>query len=249
MIDNVGNNVNNATDINVNKDSDSKKILTMIILIATLMICTTGATYAYFAISSTNNVATGTAATVGLNLNVTRVTPTTTKWNSSTQVMVPQLDSALSTAMNSTNSCVDGNGNVVCQVYKITIENTSTAAVSLRGAVYFTLGSGATYTNLYWKRVTNANTLGSNKTFKYSTSESTNSSTADAANATLLGVINLTEADGTTGSGADYSEYYVMVWIRETNADQSSTDKGTWTMNVSFKDSGNGKGVTSTITS
>lgn len=233
----------------IKSDSDSKKILTMIVLIAVLMVCTTGATYAYFAISAVNNVATGTAATVGLNLGVSRVTPTTAKWTASTQVMVPQLDAGLSTAMNSTNSCVDGNGNVVCQVYKITIENTSTSAVRLRGAVFFTLGTGAAYTNLFWRQVTGANSLGSNTIYKYSTAESTNSTTANSANATLIGDLLLDPADGTTGSGDDYSEYYVMIWIRETNAAQNTIDKGTWTMSVSFKDSVNGNGVTSTITS
>ena len=237
-----------ANNETVNKENDSKKILTMLVMIFTLMICTTSATYAYFAISATNNAATGTAATVGLNLAVSRVTPTTAKWTASTQVMVPQLDAALGTAMNTTNSCVDGNNNVICQVYKITIENTSTSAVRLRGAVYFTLGTGAAYTNLFWRQVTDANTLGTNTTYKYSTAEATDSTTADAANSTLIADLLLNPADGTTGSGDDYTEYYVLIWIRETNASQNTTDKGTWTMNVSFKDKVNGTGVTSTIT-
>lgn len=231
------------------KDQDSKKIVTLIILIAVFMVCTTGATYAYFAISATNNTMTGTAATVSLNLNVTRVTPDTTKWSGSTQVMVPQLDAGLSTAMNTTNKCVDANGNVVCQVYKITIENGSTAAVRLRGATFFTYSSGSTFTNLYWRIVTAANTLGTNTIFKASTAEATSSSTAESANATLVGDLLLAKSDGTANSGTDYKEYFVLVWIRETNGAQNSTDKGTYNMTVSFKDKANGNGVTSTITS
>lgn len=233
----------------INKDNDSRKIITMIVMVCALMICTTGATYAYFAVSATNSAATGTAAVVDLSLDVTRVTPTDTKWNASTKVMVPQLDAGLATAMNTTNYCVDGNGNVVCQVYQIKIENKSTSAVRLRGAVYFTLGSGAAYTNLYWRQVTGANTLGSNTIYKYSTAEATNSTTADAANSTLIADLLLEPSDGTAGSGTDYATYYVLIWIRETNANQNSTDKGTWTMNVSFKDKVNGNGITSTITS
>ena len=233
----------------VNNDNDSRKIITMIILIGVLMLCTTGATYAYFAISAVDNSATGTAATVDLSLTVTRVTPTDAKWNTSTKVMVPQLDSALSSAINTTNYCVDGNGNVVCQVYQVKIENASTSAVRIRGAVYFTLASGAAYSNLYWKQITGPNTLGTNTTYKYSTAETTNSTTADAANATLIGDLSLKPTDGTAGSGQDFATYYVLVWIREMNTDQRNTDKGQWFMNVSFKDKVNGTGVTSTITS
>mgnify|MGYP003301633383 CR=1 FL=1 len=247
-----------------NNDSDSKKIFTILIMVFTLMICTTGATYAYFAISATNSVATGTAATVGLNLSVNRVLPVSdaentsaiTTWNESTKVMVPQLDAYLSNAMTQSqigeqvriNKCVDGNGNVVCQVYKITVENTSTSAVNLRGAIYFTLGSDAVFTNLYWRQVTDANTLGTNTIYKYATDINTNSTTAEASNATLVSDLNLSPNNNVTGSGSDYIEYYVLIWIRETTLEQNDTDKGTWVMNVNFKDSA-GNGVTSTITS
>ena len=134
-----------------NQNKDSKKIITVIVLIVTLMICETGATFAYFAVSAVNEgTMTGTAASVDLSLTVERVTPDTAKWNASTKKMVPQTTSALGTAVNATNKCVDANSNVVCQVYKIDITNESDAGVSLRGTVHFTYtGTGATYTNLY----------------------------------------------------------------------------------------------------
>ena len=120
------------------KNNDTKKIATLVILILTVMISTTGATHAYFQISASNTTAmTGTAATVELSLEVTRETPDTTKWNASNKVMVPQLSTALGTAMNATNKCVDGNSNVVCEVFKIVITNGSTSSVRLRGAVFF----------------------------------------------------------------------------------------------------------------
>ena len=203
--------------------------------------------------------ATGTAATVDLGLTVTPVTPDSQTpsdaWTNSSKVMVPQLDAGLGTAMNSSNGCIDGNGNVVCRVYKIEIENKSTSSVRLRGAVYFTING--TFNNLYWRQTTNANTLGNNKVYKYSTAETTNSTTADAANSTLIADLLLNPADGTDGSGQDYAVYYVVVWIRElgnvdqgVNATTTNKDQGTWTMNVSFKDKVNPtKGVTSTITS
>ena len=40
---------------NVKKDNDTKKIVTLLVLIATVMVTTTGATYAYFALSAISN--------------------------------------------------------------------------------------------------------------------------------------------------------------------------------------------------
>ena len=239
---------NNNMNNNNQNNNDSKKITSLLILIATLMIVTTGSTYAYFAISASNdNTITGTAASVDLNLAVSRVTPDSTKWSSSTQVMVPQLNTALSSAMNATNKCVDGNSNVVCEVFEITITNNSTSSLRLRGALFFTYtGTDATYSNLYWRQTTNANTMGSNTIFKASTSETTNSSTANSENATLVADLLLTPASTANAS----QTYYVVVWIEETNTTQNAIDRGTWTATVSFKDKVNpGKGVTSTITS
>ncbi len=229
---------------NIKDNGDRKKILAVIVMIGFLMFCTTGATYAYFAVNATNSSATGNAASVGLTLSVTRVTPDDTKYNASTKVMVPQLDAGLGTAMSTTNKCVDGNNNIVCQVYKIDIANTGSASVKLRGSVYFTYSS--TFTNLYWRQVTGANSLGSNTVYKASTAKATNSTTANTENATLINNLSLV---GTGITGTKTATYYVVVWIREINNSQNTLDTGTWTMSVDFDDAVNGNGVTSTITS
>ena len=96
---------------NVKNDNDSKKIFTMLIMVFTLMICTTSATYAYFALSVENNAMGGTAATANLGLSVVQAD---LKNVDHTNVMVPQLETALGAAMNTTNKCVDGNNNVIC---------------------------------------------------------------------------------------------------------------------------------------
>ena len=77
------------------------------------MICTTSATYAYFAFTANNNnVVKGTAAVSGLTLTVTEQTLGGTKSGATkTNVMVPQLESALGTAMGSDYKCIDANGN------------------------------------------------------------------------------------------------------------------------------------------
>lgn len=224
-------------------DNDTRKIFTTLVLVATLMICTTSATYAYFAISATNSTTiTGEAAAVSLNLNVTRVTPTDTKWEASTKKMVPQLSSAIGSAINTTNSCVDGNNNVVCEVFKITVTNTSTAGISIKGTIHFNYtGAGATFNNLYWREAASANTFATTPAtlqYKAATSDTVAGTTAMAENAVLVDSLKLAP------SGA--KDFYVAIWIDENNKVQNDTDKGAWAATVSFTDSA-GAGVTSTI--
>lgn len=225
----------------IRKDNDSKKILAMIVMIATLMVCTTSATYAYFAIAPVSNASiTGTAATASLTLAVNRIAPTSAKWTSSTQRMVPQLSDALDTAMGDTYSCVDGNTNIVCQVYEVTLTNSSTAQVKVNGTITF---SGvASMGNLKWR-------LYKSTTMKLTTAQAATNlgSVTDSAitNGTAVALdTNLTlKKNGVTGN---VQYYYIVVWINETT--ESQTDTGTYTATINFTSS-DGTGITSTITS
>lgn len=201
------------------KDNDSKKIVTMLILVFTLMFCTTGATYAYLAFSATNNVATGTVAVSGLTLTVTEAALK----SGNTSVMVPQLESALGTAMNGTNKCVDGNNNIVCKVYTITVSTSSTATTPTTGTIAFTNPS----TNLKWKLVSNATTVGT-----VGTAKAASTSAASFATPTF------------TASAKTFT-YYIVIWINETGAVQN--DSGSWRATIAFNNV-NG-GITSTIKS
>lgn len=219
----------NGDTILVKKENDSKKIVAMIIMITTLMVCVTSATYAYFALAPvSNNSITGTAATASLTLSVTKNAPTKTN----TGVMVPQLESALASAMNSTNACVDGNTNVICQVYTITVTNTSTATVQVNGTITF---SGSTnMPNLKWRKATNATTLGTG--------------TTTAANVTTAQVLDTNKSLAKNASAT----YYVVIWINAqldaSGNEVAQTDTGTFRATIQFTSS-NGTGVTSTITS
>ena len=230
-----------------------QNVLYAAIGIMTLVITTIGATFAYYtATRSNSNQIKGNMATITFDLAVTKMTTV----DETKGGLIPMSNTMVESALEGTDTnndstkeiCVDNNSNAVCQVYKITVENTSTSAVNLRGAIYFTLGSDAVFTNLYWRQVTDANTLGTNTIYKYATDINTNSTTAEASNATLVSNLTLSPNNNVTGSGSDYIEYYVLIWIRETTLEQNDTDKGTWVMNVNFKDS-TGNGVTSTITS
>ena len=232
------------------KNRVDSKILVLIVAIATLVISVTGATYAFFALSVSNSTAiTGNTASTQLTLSVE---PQTLK-SPNTGVMVPQLGSAIGTAMNSTNQCVDANGNIVCKVYKITVTNGSSAAASVNGTIKFT---SFTTNNLRWRRVDSATALSSTLTGSYAASGVTvavnnevdliSGAACDptASGAGSAGCTNINLATGASGS----EEYYIVVWLEEINEDQSGTDANR-TFNATVKFEGaDGKGVTSTIT-
>lgn len=219
-----------------------------ITLILMMFFSITTATYAYFAISaSNNNTITGTAATVNLTLDVTKIFPTANSEN--TGVMVPQLSesgeviSPLANALKS--GCVDANQNVVCQVYKINIQNISGTAtqvvdgwVSFYGDSELTTNVHTTMPNLKWKLITSANaTTPANSVLGTGVDLEANFDKNVFANDIVM----------PTNSNFDY---YMIVWINEINEDQvdNSTTQRTNTFYglIEFASS-NGTGVTSTF--
>ena len=215
----------------VNKNNDSKKIFTMLVLVFTLMICTTSATYAYFALGATNNSISGTAATAKLTLTVEKIKPTV----AGNGALVPQYS-----YFNGTNTlkkavdagCVDANNNLVCQVYQIVLTNDSTSNVKVDGN--FTLSAAATMTYLRWYTV--ANGVGATPTTTYTYP----SATAAYGN---LKTVTTFDDDRSLVAGSSYY-YVVVVWIEE--AGVSQTDSGYFSGVISFNSS-EGGGVTSTI--
>lgn len=98
-----------------------------------------GATYSYLAASEQNeNTITGNLAEVGINLSVTKMT------NADNNVgLIPMSNNMVEQALISSNGvCVDDNGNAVCQVYKITINNLGSTSTFVDGYVSLTGGSG-----------------------------------------------------------------------------------------------------------
>ena len=244
----------------INKDNDTRKIITMIVMICTLMLGTTGATYAYFAINATNNVATGTAAEVNLTLSVTQAD---LKNTTHTNVMVPQREGALANAISSANKCIDTNNNVICKVYTITVTNTGSTSISVNGTIQFSLsGTNVEMQNLKWKRATGTVTLGSITGGSYDgvavdTIDTKADTTTIDALSTIFDLESGTECniEGNVTTGCTSvslaptngtKTYYIVIWINETT--EAQTDSGTWRATIAFQGS-NGSGVTSTITS
>lgn len=234
-------------------ENDSRKIFTTLVLVLTLMICTTSATYAYFALSATNNEATGTAATASLTLTVTEAALKTT---TNSGVMVPQKEAYLGAAMNGTNKCIDGNVNIICKVYTITVTNTSTAAVVVNGTIQFSVtGTNAEMSNLKWKRTTNATTLGSNTSVAVGKIDTKSDTPTISDTSSIFDLDAGTVCTVSSGSGCTKiplaktngsKTYYIVIWINDPGTAQY--DSGTWRATIKFEGE-NGTGVTSTITS
>lgn len=234
--------------IDKKENKNDNRIQTLITLIIILSFCITGATYAYFAVSASDtNTITGKAATVDLVLNVAKVFPAADSDN--TGALVPQLseleDGSLPLETALKNGCVDENKNVVCQVYKITVENkTGTATQVVDGKVLFysnpamTTDIQTTMPNLKWKLITSVDpTTPTNSILGANTDN-----TASANTTQNKFVSNLTM---TTNSKFDY---YMIVWIQEINVAQDYEQNQTFYGQVVF-DSSNGTGVTSTFQS
>ena len=199
---------------------DKKKIRYTIIGVLVLLITITSSTYAYFAITASNSTTvTSTVASVGLVLNVEKITPE----NSGVDVLIPQLESALGSAISSTYNCIDDNNNTVCQVYKASLTNNGNATVRVKGTIAFVNINNIPH--LKWKLIDSATSIGSN--------------TGTTASTTATNFI--TE---TTLTNNQTKDYYFVVWIDETGSIQN--ESGTFTATLTFTDS-NGRGLTSTI--
>ena len=111
-----------------------------VIGVATLVVAIIGATFAYFTATASNNIITGNMATVSLGLAVEKVTTADVTQGG----MIPMSNSMVEASVNNASNavCVDDNGNAVCQVYKITLTNSSSAAQFVDGYVALRGGSG-----------------------------------------------------------------------------------------------------------
>ena len=127
------------------KSNNKNNILYAVISILTLIITVTGATFAYYTATASNNATiTGNMATVTFGLTVTKSTTV----DETRGGLIPMTNSMVEQALtanasdNTKGICVDDNGNAVCQVYKITVLNTGSASMFVDGYVTLTGGSG-----------------------------------------------------------------------------------------------------------
>lgn len=124
------------------KQNKTQNIMYVVIGVMTLMLATIGATYAYYTATATNNATiTGNMATITFDLAVDKMTTV----DETKGGLIPMTNSMVEKAVTNASTkgiCVDDNNNAVCQVYKITVNNTGTASMFLDGYVTLTGGSG-----------------------------------------------------------------------------------------------------------
>ena len=130
------------------ENNNGKGIFYGVIGVATLIVAIIGATFAYFtATTQSGQLITGSAATASLNVKVDRLTGYSAgegvgSAEDANYVMVPQLDVALGEALKGSSvtgnqACIDANGSLVCEIYKIRVANEGSAAISVSGKINF----------------------------------------------------------------------------------------------------------------
>ena len=182
------------------------------------MFTVTSGTYAYFALFASDNSIVGISGETGLELDVEKVFHL-----SGENILVPQLEAPSTKAISTEYSCVDDNGNKVCNVYRATVTNTSTASVKLNGTISFT--GIENMPNLKWKRIKDERIIGGYQSHNATTTEA------------YFERNEIFEPN-------ESMTYYFVVWIDEIGTDQ--TDSGDFRATIKFNYA-DGDGLTSTI--
>ena len=184
-----------------NNKGVSKQLMFAVAGVALLIIAVAGSAYAYFTASATSDAFTG--STLDVKLDKPTVTLVSTK---ATGGLIPIYDgtvtghtSQLSAAASATKQCVDNNGYTVCKVYKISVKNSGTTDTIVNTTLNLNNGGVA---NIKWAKMTSATAVD-----------------------TALPTNNTVSTGKALGAGATL-EQYIMVYLKNTGADQTSTDAG-----------------------
>ena len=132
--------------------------------------------------------------------------------------LIPLSDSELSTAISGTKEekCFDSNGNAVCQIYKVIVENDSDYLVYFKSTLELIANENSGYKNLKWAEINNnSNTpmvFGQPKT------------------------MSTTDWKPNYGVGANTSaNFYIVIWLSDNGYSQNYSDYGSFIGNVTFE--------------
>ena len=120
--------------------------------------------------------------------------------------MIPMLSTDLQKGVTGTasKSCIDANNNTVCQVYKVTVTNGSAdIGINVKGTMNLT----STAKNMKWQVLTDAKTVN-----------------ADATTVAQGTAGTIVDNQALTASGTH--DFYLVIWLDETNAAQDADDAG-----------------------
>ena len=203
----------------MNENNNGRGLFYGVIGVATLIVAIIGATFAYFSVSAsiTNN---SDIAGSTVELSDTTIAGTLTRVTPSTVSMVPLKTEELQRGITGEGGqkCIDENGAKVCDIYTLTINNTSNAPVSLAGNLNITATDMA---DLRWSLL-----------------ESPDSATGATAKAVSDTVIVANEVlAAKTGT----KTYHFVIWFNETELNQNTQAGKSYTGTVAFSAANGGK--------
>ena len=186
----------------------------IILLLIIFMFLVTGTTYSYLAYNYQNDsVIKGQVVSVNVDLSVELVV-------GSNKGMVPMKDEGLADALKGTggeSACVDANGNLSCQVYKITLKNKGSKIKNLKGTIsLYNKDDDSYYENLKWRELSNETTVKSDSK--------------------IHGMTNSILMNGLTLSSGETKDYYIAVYVQESDDEQNYySDGGRFSGTVTVK--------------
>lgn len=203
----------------MNENNNGRGLFYGVIGVATLIVAIIGATFAYFSVNAsiTNN---SDIAGSTVELSDTTIAGTLTRVTPSTVSMVPLKTADLQKGIDgeSGQQCIDANGAKVCDIYTLTINNTSNAPVSLAGNLTITATNMA---DLRWSLLE-------------STTSATGATAKEVSDTVIVANELLAAKNGT-------KTYYFVIWFNETDADQNAQAGKSYTGTVTFTAANGGK--------
>lgn len=164
------------------------------------------------------------SAVVNFSLKVEKIT------KEEKEGLIPVKDSEILNALKGENGkkCIDLNGNNVCQIYKVSVNNDSDYSTAFKSSLKLIASENSAYNNLKWAEVIYSDTP------------------------TLLGEIkpmSNTNWKTSYGIGANTTgEFYIAIWISDNGYNQNDSDYGNFTGNITFE-AVSGDKLTSTFSS
>ena len=203
----------------MNENNNGRGLFYGVIGVATLIVAIIGATFAYFSVSA--NIANNSdIAGSTVELSDTTIAGTLTRVTPSTVSMVPLKTEELQRGITGEGGqkCIDENGAKVCDIYTLTINNTSNAPVSLAGNLTITATDMA---DLRWSLLESP--------------DSATGATAKAVSDTVIVANELLAAK--TGT----KTYHFVIWFNETEENQNTQAGKSYTGTVTFTAANGGK--------
>lgn len=208
-----------------NRKSNKLNKLYFVILCISFVITSLSISVAFFTASARSKMVQEIeSAVVNFSLKVEKIT------SEEKEGLVPVKDNEILNALKGENGkqCIDLNGNNVCQIYKVSVNNDSDYSTTFKSSLELIASKNSGYSNLKWAELIYSD------------------------NPTLLGDIKTMDTSNwktSYGVGANTTgEFYIAIWISDNGSNQNDSDFGSFTGNVTFE-AISGDKMTSTFSS